>query len=182
MGKILQPTDAKFCAWCGGKLKWQNDKMFATCTECDRKSFPNPKPCTAIILKSEDKILLVRRNIEPRKGLLDFPGGFIDITDKSAEEGAAREAKEELSLNLNPERFEYVGSNLDPTYFYQDVGNINLISYYKVDLTPQEADSIQLDSENSGFTWLKLSDLRRDDLDLDCYWEVIEKLKGDCKW
>lgn len=179
MDKILQPTDAKFCTWCSAKLSWQNDKSFATCTECSRNLFPNHKPCTAIILKFNDKILLVRRNIEPRMGFLDLPGGFIDITDASAEIGAAREAKEELELNLNTDRFKYISSNTDPSYVYQDMGTVNLIFYYLVKLNDEEASSIKLDSENSEFIWVKLNEIANHQLAFDCFWEIIDKLKKE---
>jgi len=177
MTNVLRPTDVKFCAWCSSEMKWQDDKSFATCEECGRKLFPNHKPCTAIILESENKILLVRRNTEPKKGFLDLPGGFIDITDLSAEEGASREAKEELGLNLTVERLKYIGSNTDNSYVYQDMGTPNLIFYYSISLTTEEANSIKLDSENSEFIWVKLNEIENHQLAFDCFWEIIEKFK-----
>ena len=45
------------------------------------------------------KVLLIRRGKDPFKGLLAFPGGFLD-NNESAEDAVLRELKEECSLEL----------------------------------------------------------------------------------
>lgn len=49
----------------------------------------------------DDGLLVVRRNIEPRKGLLALPGGFIDLGE-SWQQAGAREVFEETGLKIDP--------------------------------------------------------------------------------
>ena len=48
----------------------------------------------------EDKYLLCRRAIEPRRGYWTLPAGFLEL-EETAEQGAAREAWEEARARLN---------------------------------------------------------------------------------
>ncbi len=50
----------------------------------------------------EGKVLLCRRNIEPRKGLWNLPAGFLE-NNESAEEGAVRETFEESEAKVEIE-------------------------------------------------------------------------------
>lgn len=63
--------------------------------------YPHPSVTTDCVIFGFDgtrlKILLVQRGIEPYKGRWAFPGGFMNI-DESAEDGAARELKEETGF------------------------------------------------------------------------------------
>ena len=63
--------------------------------------YPHPSVTTDCVIFGFDgsklKMLLVQRGLEPYKGCWAFPGGFMKI-DESAEEGAARELKEETGL------------------------------------------------------------------------------------
>ena len=65
--------------------------------------YPHPAVTTDCVVFGFDghnlNILLIKRGIEPYKGKWAFPGGFMNI-DETAEEGAARELKEESSLEL----------------------------------------------------------------------------------
>ena len=46
-----------------------------------------------------DKILLVKRDIEPRRGFWSLPAGFLE-NHETAPAGAAREAREEAHADL----------------------------------------------------------------------------------
>ena len=63
--------------------------------------YPHPSVTTDCVIFGFDgaklKVLLIQRGIEPYKGLLVFPGGFLQM-DESAEEGALRELHEETGL------------------------------------------------------------------------------------
>lgn len=47
----------------------------------------------------DGRFLLVRRDIEPQRGLWQVPGGFMELGE-SAEEAAARELREEARLEI----------------------------------------------------------------------------------
>lgn len=65
--------------------------------------YPHPAVATDCVVFGFDgrdlKVLLIQRGIEPYKGILAFPGGFMRM-DETAEECAIRELKEETGLEL----------------------------------------------------------------------------------
>lgn len=63
----------------------------------------NPVPAVDFLISKDDnsKILLVRRKNDPFKGMLSIPGGFIKESE-TAEDAMRREAKEEISLVVEP--------------------------------------------------------------------------------
>ncbi len=83
--------------------------------ECPRCSYPvkvyrNPIPTVDIIIKIDNKVVLVRRKNKPYGWAL--PGGYIDYGE-SAEDAAIREAKEETSMDIELEGLLGVYSNPD---------------------------------------------------------------------
>lgn len=63
----------------------------------------NPVPAVDFLIAKghNSKILLVRRKSDPFKGMLSFPGGFMN-EGEPAEDARTREAKEETSLVVEP--------------------------------------------------------------------------------
>jgi ADP-ribose pyrophosphatase YjhB (NUDIX family) len=57
-----------------------------------------------LIFNSEGKLLLARRAIEPSKGMLDLPGGFVEPMER-AETAVVREIKEELGVLVTEAQF-----------------------------------------------------------------------------
>ncbi len=90
----------KFCPKCGSsQFHYQDDKSFR-CDSCDFHFFINSASAVAAIIENEDnEILLTMRAKEPKKGLLDLPGGFVD-PGETAEKALKREIKEELNLEI----------------------------------------------------------------------------------
>lgn len=74
------------------------------CVECGKHIYVNPRPTTSGILENErGEILLTVRGVDPGKGMLDFPGGFVDLGE-TVEEGFIREMREELGVEVqNPQ-------------------------------------------------------------------------------
>lgn len=71
------------------------------CEHCDFIAYKNPKSLVGVVASSDDgKILLVRRNIEPRKGHWDLPRGYLE-NGETTEEGAKREAHEEAGASMH---------------------------------------------------------------------------------
>ena len=93
--------DAQFCSRCGGKLeeKFVDEKKRLVCSLCGRVNYLNPIPATAVTIIENNKILLVKRAIEPKRGLWSLPAGFIEINE-SVEQCAVREVKEETNLDV----------------------------------------------------------------------------------
>lgn len=176
MKQPLKLNDQKYCSWCGSELEWNKD--FAVCSGCAKHQFLNPRPCTAVFVIYNHRVLLLKRSIEPKIDLLDLPGGFVDVGDESMERGALRELKEETSLLLNESELKYLGSSLYKGYIYQGIQIPTMTSYFIASVTRQQAASIQLDHENSEYFWIDINKIAKEDLACETYWLMIDKLKA----
>ena len=86
------------CLLCGSDLIKTESHL--ECSSCGLPNYLNPAPCnTCIIENDKGEILLVRRGIEPFKGMWDLPGGFIQ-PGETFEESVKRELQEELSVKV----------------------------------------------------------------------------------
>jgi ADP-ribose pyrophosphatase YjhB (NUDIX family) len=94
-------VDYKFCSQCGAKLekKVVEDRERLHCPACGFVQYLNPVPAAAVTIVQEGRILLVKRAVEPKKGLWSLPAGFVEI-DESVEQCAVREVKEETNLDV----------------------------------------------------------------------------------
>ncbi|OUR76862.1 NUDIX hydrolase [Alphaproteobacteria bacterium 46_93_T64] len=69
------------------------------CSDCGWINYVNPKVVVGSVVTFEDKFLLCRRAINPRKGFWTLPAGFMEQKE-TTEEGAIREAYEEANANI----------------------------------------------------------------------------------
>lgn len=76
-----------------------DDHERMVCNRCGWIHYVNPRVVVGSVCQWDNKILMCRRNIEPRKGFWTIPAGFLE-EGESAEEGAAREAKEEACATI----------------------------------------------------------------------------------
>jgi 8-oxo-dGTP diphosphatase len=70
-----------------------------------------PQVGTAIIITKADKVLLMKRTGPHGAGMWSTPGGHLDFGE-TPEQGAAREAKEEVGLDVVDIRFRAVTNDL----------------------------------------------------------------------
>lgn len=75
----------------------------SVCASCGFVDYVNPKIVVGSVALWEDKILLCKRAIEPRKGYWTLPAGYMELGE-SAEEGARREAWEEAEARIEIDR------------------------------------------------------------------------------
>lgn len=140
----------RFCPKCGEKSFTQNSDKSFSCTQCGHLYFINPGGAVAgIITNTDGKILLVRRAGNPGKGLLDLPGGFVDIGE-TAETALKREIKEELNVEITGLRFLATFPN---RYLYREV------QYFTLDLAFEcsvlSFDSIKAADDVAGFEFFQ---------------------------
>jgi len=69
------------------------------CSRCDYVFYQNPAPAVGVILVEDDRVLLVQRKFEPRKGGWTLPAGFVEY-EEHVEDCAVRELKEETNLDV----------------------------------------------------------------------------------
>ncbi len=88
------------CHFCGAILqrKFSEGRRRLVCSNCQSTIYENPVPATCVVvIDPRQRVLLVQRSVDPRKGEWCLPGGFIEL-DESPEEGALRELAEETGL------------------------------------------------------------------------------------
>ena len=87
------------CSYCGHPFA-PDQPWPRRCANCHNTSFVNPLPVTIVLVPVDDGLLVVRRNIEPHKGKLALPGGYIDF-DESWQAAGAREVFEETGITID---------------------------------------------------------------------------------
>ena len=71
----------------------------AVCAACGYVAYDNPKIVTGSVVVHEGRVLLCRRNIEPRRGFWTLPAGYLELLE-TVEEAAMREALEEAEARI----------------------------------------------------------------------------------
>lgn len=72
------------------------------CDLCGHISYANPKIVVGSVVVHENRILLCRRAIEPRKNYWTLPAGYLELHE-TLEAGAIREAQEEACADIRLE-------------------------------------------------------------------------------
>lgn len=100
---MFQSRSIKHCKACGSPTAYvvpADDSLErATCTICQTIHYENPLNVVGTLPVWQDKVLLCRRNIEPRYGLWTLPAGFMELHE-TTEEGAVRETTEEAGARV----------------------------------------------------------------------------------
>ena len=76
-----------------------DDRTRRICNNCNFVDYVNPKIVAGSVVTRDDKILLCRRAIEPRKGFWTLPAGFME-ENETVEDAARREAQEEACADI----------------------------------------------------------------------------------
>jgi ADP-ribose pyrophosphatase YjhB (NUDIX family) len=90
---------AKHCRNCGTLLVYRvpddgDTKERGVCPSCATIHYENPLNVVGTVPYLGDRVLLCKRNIEPRWGKWTLPAGFMELGETTAQ-GAARETDEE---------------------------------------------------------------------------------------
>ena len=92
------------CSYCGARypegMPWPR-----TCPQCTETTWHNPLPVAMVLcpVATADGpgLVVIRRDIEPARGELALPGGFIE-TGETWQEAATRELREETRIPAEP--------------------------------------------------------------------------------
>jgi len=99
------------CSYCG--QPFADDVPWPRRCACGRTTWINPIPVAVVLLPVDDGLLLIRRAIEPQRGKLALPGGYVNFGE-SWQAGAARELVEETGIVIDPARVELAGAHSTP--------------------------------------------------------------------
>lgn len=95
-----------FCPKCGSPLAYCKKESAKECPECSVQYFPKIEPCIIVLVKKEDKVLLVRHSYR-NQDIFACIAGFIEAGE-SAEHAVYREVKEEVGITVR--NIQYKGS------------------------------------------------------------------------
>jgi len=136
---------------------------------CELCNFKNPKATVTAIIIKDNKILLLKRNQEPFKGMWDLPGGFMQEKE-TPKEALIREMKEELASDIVNTTFIKI---LPGTYYWKDQEVPVSGHFYLTELN----GDITLDEENSEYQFVSLKDINLSDIAFDSNQKMVGWLK-----
>jgi ADP-ribose pyrophosphatase YjhB (NUDIX family) len=95
-----------YCTNCGGDLQLGpvegEERHRLACASCGHIAYVNPRlVVTCLPLTEAGELVLIRRGLEPGRGLWAQPGGFLEV-DETVTEGVIRETFEETGLIVTP--------------------------------------------------------------------------------
>ncbi|MFY7942053.1 MAG: NUDIX hydrolase [Burkholderiaceae bacterium] len=99
----MYQAQIKHCRACGTAVAHlvppDDNRERAVCPACGTVHYQNPLNVVGTVPVWQDKVLLCRRNIEPRHGFWTLPAGFMELGETS-EQGALRETVEEAGAQI----------------------------------------------------------------------------------
>jgi ADP-ribose pyrophosphatase YjhB (NUDIX family) len=90
----------RYCSYCGHAFT-DSQPWPRTCAACAAVSYRNPLPVGILLLPVARGLVVIRRGIEPEKGRLALPGGYIGVGE-TWQEAIARELFEETGIRIGP--------------------------------------------------------------------------------
>jgi len=110
----MAETIINFCPHCGTGISHQSKfgKLRPVCPGCNWVYFADPKVAAAVLVRMDERILLVQRNNQPARGLWTLPAGFVDAGEDPAR-AAERECLEETGLVVHTSSLLDVISGLE---------------------------------------------------------------------
>jgi ADP-ribose pyrophosphatase YjhB (NUDIX family) len=92
------------CSYCGHPYA-EDAPWPRSCVPCGNITYTNPLPVVVALVPVDDGLLCIRRTIEPRKGQLALPGGFLEVGE-TWQEGCVRELREETGVVIDADEIE----------------------------------------------------------------------------
>lgn len=162
----------KFCPKCGSSRFHEHDFKSKECDDCGFVYYFNASAATvAVIINQSKEVLVATRAFEPAKGMLDLPGGFVDMYE-TGEEAVAREVKEETGLDVTDVKYLFSIPNL---YVYSGFEVQTLDNFY---LCETETSDFEAKDDVAKLQFIKLEDLEPEKFGLISVRKGIEKIKN----
>lgn len=165
--------EMNFCRRCGTKLTHTSGEAYVC--ENGHRLYTNAAPTAGIFFVTDDnQVLLTIRGIEPKKGMLDTPGGFVDAGE-TVEQALARELVEELELTDDQYETPQFLCTATNNYSYDGEDRAVLSMLYWSKLKPS-ANPVARD-DVAGIKTMHLADINIDDIGGDDIKTGMKKLQ-----
>lgn len=167
----MHPLDKfRYCPACGSSKFEISGERSKHCCDCGFTYYLNASASTAaFILNDKGELLVGKRALEPAKGTLDLPGGFVD-PGESITDGMLREVKEETGgegiigrfLFSIPNFYEYSGFTVPTTD-----------AFFEVRL--KEDSIIRANDDCAQLMWIPLNEVKPELFGLNSIRQAVEK-------
>jgi ADP-ribose pyrophosphatase YjhB (NUDIX family) len=131
---MFSPRSIRHCRACGAPTEYRlpddDNRERAVCTACATIHYENPLNVVGTVPELDGRVLLCKRNIEPRRGLWTLPAGFMELGETTAQ-GAIRETVEEAGAEIE----------IGPLFTVLDVPHVSQLHlYYLARMTSTRLD------------------------------------------
>ncbi len=119
------------CSYCGTRFP-ALDMWPIICLSCGNSNYLNPIPVVVLLVPVGEGLVVARRNIEPQKGTLVLPGGYLDLGE-TWQEGMVREMYEETGIQVSASEISMydVQNGLDNTLVISGLASKQPLSCFK---------------------------------------------------
>jgi 8-oxo-dGTP diphosphatase len=170
---INEEYQFKFCPHCGGLLKSSilrdHEPARLVCSECAFIFYLDPKLVACSVVEMDNRIVLLKRDINPQKGRWVLPGGYVDRGEE-VKAAAIRETEEECGIKIRI-------SDLLGVYSY--TGRIGVVIVY---LTEYVSGDLIIGDETQDVKLVSPDEIPWDDLAFPSTKDALKdycKLKGE---
>ncbi len=160
----------KHCLRCGcNNFNTKDQGRSFRCEECNFLYYINSSAAVAcLIFNPAGKLLLTRRAIDPGRGMLDLPGGFVEPMER-VEDALVREIKEELGVEVKEAKFICSFPN---SYAFSGFTVFTLDMTFIVQI--DDLDAIVPADDVAAVTYLFPDEIKEDDLAFKSMFNIIQ--------
>jgi ADP-ribose pyrophosphatase YjhB (NUDIX family) len=92
----------QYCPRCAHALEDRHfeGKLRRVCPACNFIYFPDPKVAVVALIEADDRVLLIRRAVDPARGRWALPGGYMDAGELPVA-ALQREVSEEVGIDID---------------------------------------------------------------------------------
>lgn len=168
------PSPFQFCPYCG---KAGGDFLRGHefhCPHCGHRYFHNVAVGAGAVLCLDGRYLFARRAMDPQKGLLGIPGGFVD-PGESAEQAVARECREELGAEIADLKFI---ASFPNRYGYKNIWYNVCDFYFEARLVTPPENLGPDPREVMELVWLTLDEVKDEEISFPSLQRLINLLRN----
>lgn len=149
---LIMKNDFKFCPNCASKNITNTNNRKWECGDCGFVLYNNSATAVGVIIVNKaGQILMEVRAKEPKFGMLDVPGGFVEHGE-TAEVACVRECREELGVEIKDLKYLCSFPN---TYEYKNIQYKTCDMFFIAKIADDAKFKLQAD-EVSNIKWCDL--------------------------